>query len=224
MTPLLQCECTACVHSSLFYHWQAWCSEHFERNQRAGMNELVSPHTQYLYHHFNGYNSTGSLIQNRCPACLRGLLTITCNVNACCQIIINRILFTVFPCLWPVLMCQLSSIQAVQWCFLLQENRILVLACLALLVPIIYNFACTYCTTYQQRASISIILLLTFFCPFNIALMTKCSKQQHWHNSRWMGNFRGSSWPIKNNTTLKTNQNTIRTEYVQLYTNIMKYI
>ena len=32
-------------------------------------------------------------------------------------------------------MCQLSSIQAVQWCFLSQENRILVHACLALLVP-----------------------------------------------------------------------------------------
>ena len=29
-----------------------------------------------------------------------------------------------------------------------------------------------------------------------------------------MGNFQDSSWPIKNNTTLKTNQNTIRTEYV----------
>ena len=31
-----------------------------------------------------------------------------------------------------------------------------------------------------------------------------------------MDNFRGSSWPIKNNTTLKTNQNTICTEYVQI--------
>ena len=41
-------------------------------------------------------------------------------------------------------MCPLSSIQAVQWCFLLQENRSLVLACLALLVPIIYNSAYKY--------------------------------------------------------------------------------
>ena len=32
-----------------------------------------------------------------------------------------------------------------------------------------------------------------------------------------MGTARGSSWPIKkNNTTLKTNQNTIRTEYLQI--------
>ena len=33
--------------------------------------------------------------------------------------------------------------------------------------------------------------------------MTKCSKQQHWHNSTWMGNFCGSNWPIKNNTNIK---------------------
>ena len=90
------------------------------------MNELVSPYTQHLYHHFNGYNSTRPLIQNRCTACLQGLLTIICNVNTCCQIIVNKILFTVFPA------------------FLLQENRILVLACLALLVPKIYSSAFRY--------------------------------------------------------------------------------
>ena len=60
------------------------------------MNEFVSPYTQYLYYHFNGYNSTRSLIQNRCTACLQGLLTINRNVNTCCQIIVNRIIFAVF--------------------------------------------------------------------------------------------------------------------------------
>ena len=50
------------------------------------MNELVSPYTQYLYHHFNGYTSTRLLIQNRCTACFLGLLTIIRNVKACCQI------------------------------------------------------------------------------------------------------------------------------------------
>ena len=111
-------------------------------------------------------------------------------------------------------MSQLSSIQAVKWCFLLQENRILVLACLALLVPIIYNFA----YKYQISAAGGYIdnFIVEIFCRLNIALMTKCSKQQHCHNSRWMGNFQDSSWPIKNNTTLKTSQNTIRTQYVQI--------
>ena len=111
-------------------------------------------------------------------------------------------------------MCQLSSIQAVQWCFLLQENIILVLACLALLVPIIYNSA----YKYQISAAGEYIdnFIVEIFCRFNIALMTKCSKQQHCHNSRCMGNFRDSSWPIKNNRTLKTSQNTIHTQYVQI--------
>ena len=81
MTLLLQFECTAYVHGSLFCHWQTWCSEHFERNQRAGMNELVSPYTQYLYNRFNGYDSTRSLIQNRYTACLQGLLTIIRNLD-----------------------------------------------------------------------------------------------------------------------------------------------
>ena len=156
----------------------------------------------------------------------RFIFTIICSVNACCQIIVNRILFTVFSCLWPVLICQLSCIQAVQWCFLLQENRILVLACLALIVSIICNSAYKYQISAEGEYIDNFIV--NIFCRFNIALMTKCSKQQHWHNSVWMGNFRGSNWPIKNlvknNTTLKTNQNTIGTEMYRLYTNIMKYI
>ena len=112
-------------------------------------------------------------------------------------------------------MYQLSSIQAVQWCFLLQENRILVFACLALLVQIIYSSACKYQISAEGQYIDNFIVAI--FCLFNIiALMTNRSKQQHWHNSRWMGNFRCNSWPIKNNTTLKTNQNMTRTEYVQI--------
>ena len=73
-------------------------------------------------------------------------------------------------------MCQLSSIHAVQWCFLSQEKRILVLACLALLVPIIYNSACKYQISAEGEYIDNFIIAI--FCRFNIALMTKWSKQQ----------------------------------------------
>ena len=214
MIPLLQLECTAYVHGSLFCHWQAWCSEHFEQNQTAGIKEVV----WYLYHYFNRYNGTRSLIQNRYTACLQGLLTIICNVhvNVCCQMIVNtqNSIYSIFlPLTCIKWMCQLSSIQAVQWCFFLQENRILVLTCLALLVPIIYNSAYKY---QISAAGEYIDNFIEIFCRFNIALMTKCSRQQHCHNSRWMGNFRDSSWPIKNSTTLKRSLNTIRTQHVQI--------
>ena len=77
-------------------------------------------------------------------------------------------------------MCQLSSIQAVQWCFLSQENRILVYACLALLVPIIYNSSCKYQISAEgEYTDVIDDFIVEIFCRFNIALMTKCSKQQH---------------------------------------------
>ena len=57
------------------------------------MNELVSLHTQYLYHHFNGYNELKykMIDPEQMHSLFASLLTIIRNANACCQITINSI-------------------------------------------------------------------------------------------------------------------------------------